>query len=125
MKLDSLIDKYIEQAKFCSDVDYGDKKSVKSNNKAVNKMYEIVTVIGRDFGGEGVERFSALLDITEHQVNVWAAAQLFDKLKADKTIRLKALNIIKAVAKGNDVNALGFQYWLKEREKEIELLDHR
>lgn len=123
MELDDLLEKYIEQAKICFQVDYGDKNSVKAHNKAADKMQKIVGLIDHNYGEEGVKRFSDLLDITEYTTNVWAAVHVFNNLKADNDSRRKALQIIRNIAKGDDVNALGFQHWLKEREKEIALLD--
>ncbi len=115
-QLSELINEYKEQAVICSAIDYDNKDSVKVNNNAVKRMYEIIDTIVSQFGDNGVKEFSTLLDITDHGINIWAAPHLLEKMKTDVSTETKALAIIKDAAKQDNVHALGFQYWLKEWE---------
>ena len=114
MELGDLIDEYKSLPKICNQIDYSNKSSVIKNNKAVDRMYKIVDTINLHFGKDGVEQFQKLLDIKDSKINVWAATHLLEKLNPDKKNTLKALKIIEQIAKGKDIEALGFSYWLKE-----------
>lgn len=114
MEIDKLIVEYKEQAAICAKTDYADKKSVRQNNKAVDRMYAIVATIDRDFGPDGVAKFQVLLDIKENNIDLWTATHLLERLKVEKSTEQKALTIIETVAKGIGVEALGYQYWLKK-----------
>lgn len=109
MTLTELIDEYKQMAAICHNIDYADKKSVQRNNKAVKRMYQIVDKINYEFNDDGVTAFSKLINIRQDRVDLWAAIQMIEKLKVDKTIETKALAIIKEEAK----DSLGHQYWLK------------
>ena len=112
MTLDKLIDEYKTLPKICALTNYADKKSVKANNKAVDRMYEIVSLVN-DFGPKGTKTFSALLDISDHKTNIWAATHLLEKLAFEEPTGIRALQIIEEVAKGDDLQAAGYQIWLK------------
>lgn len=114
MEIDKLIAEYKEQAAICAKTDYADKKSVRQNNKAVDRMYAIVTTIDRNFGPDGIVKFQELLDVKEYNIDLWSATHLLERLKVEKSIEEKALTIIETVAKGKGVEALGYQYWLKD-----------
>jgi len=115
MTLDKLIDEYKTLPKICASTNYADKKSVKENNKAVDRMYEIVSLVN-DFGQEGTKMFSLLLDISDNKTNIWAATHLLEKLPFDESKGRLALQIIEKVANGDDLTATGYQMWLKEYE---------
>lgn len=110
MKLKALIDEYIQMASICNNVDYSDKKSVRNNNKAVDKMYEIVQIINTDFGKDGISEFIKLIDETENEANLWASVQMLEKMTVDKITEEKALRIIEQEAK----QSIGMQYWLRD-----------
>lgn len=114
MEIDKLIAEYKEQAAICAKTDYADKKSVRQNNKAVDRMYAIVTTIDRNFGPDGIVKFQELLDVKENNIDLWSATHLLEHLKVETSIEKKALTIIETVAKGKGVEALGYQYWLKD-----------
>jgi hypothetical protein len=114
MEIDKLIAEYKEQAAICAKTDYADKKSVRQNNKAVDRMYAIVTTIDRNFGPDGIVKFQELLDVKENNIDLWSATHLLERLKVETSIEEKALTIIETVAKGKGVEALGYQYWLKD-----------
>ncbi|HEX8269080.1 MAG TPA: hypothetical protein VF581_04240 [Flavobacterium sp.] len=112
--LSDLIKEYITATKICYDTDYANKKSVKTNNHAVSRMYKIVEIIALNFGKEGTEEFKKLLDINENKTNIWAATHLLEKLEPEKDLEIKALDIIQEVINKGGVESLGFQYWLMQ-----------
>lgn len=117
MNLQELIKEYKEQAVICATTDYSNKDSVKSHNKAVNRMYQIVDTVYSQFGLEGLDGFSRLLDLVENGTNVWAAVHIVEKMNPDPKIKEKALSIIKKVASENNAQGLGFRHWLKHHEE--------
>ena len=111
--LASLIDEYKEMAQICYHIDYSNKKSVKNNNKAVDRMYQIVNIINSDFGGDGINEFKKLIYYKENKTDLWAAVHMLEKMEIDKATMQKALTIIKQEAK----QSVGLEYWLKAYEK--------
>ncbi|MCK0158951.1 hypothetical protein MWU65_17320 [Cellulophaga sp. F20128] len=116
MNIEDLINDYKKQTKIYSESqhDYSDKFSVKKCNKAVGRMYQLVQMISKKNNLNEVAKFSELLTEEENRTNIWAAVHLLEKLEYDKTSGENALKIIKKIASGNDAQALGFQYWLKD-----------
>ena len=108
--IDELINEYKKMTFICSQIDYSDMRSVKCNNKAVDRMYEIVNLIKKEYAEEGIYRFSKLLDIETDRTNIWAAVQMLEKFTVDSITEEKALNIIKKDAE----TSIGMQYWLKD-----------
>ncbi|WP_074410353.1 MULTISPECIES: hypothetical protein [Aquimarina] len=110
----SLIDDYRKQTKICSKNDCLKKSSIKKNNKAVDRMYQIVDLISKNNCQNEIDKFSKLLYDKKNRTNLWSAIHLLEKLTFDKQTEKTALKIIQNVAKGDSIEALGFQYWLKE-----------
>ena len=109
----NLIQEYIELTKICASTNYEDKKSVRLNNKSVDRMYEIVEKIGYEQTTETIDDFAKLLDITDNKTNIWAATHLLERLPADKKTEEKALIIIEQVASGESSESMGFRIWLE------------
>ncbi len=116
MNLQELIKEYKEQAIICSKIDYSDKKSVNANNDAIKRMYEIVNFINSKFDVDGTGEFSRLIDIKDHDVNVWSATHLLEIMNPDRDTKEKALSVIREVARRDDTKGLGFRHWLKDYE---------
>ncbi|WKZ60448.1 MAG: hypothetical protein QY309_03015 [Cyclobacteriaceae bacterium] len=114
MTADELIEEYKTLPRSCYNVDYSDKKALKKNNYSVTRMYQIVEIIKNKFGAEGIGKLKPLLDITDFQTNLWIATHLLEKVPLDNETEKKALSIIEKVASGDDVLALGYQFWMKE-----------
>lgn len=108
-----LIEEYKRLVRICFEIDYSNKKSVKENNKAVDRMYQIVILI-KENGQQGITEFQKLLDISEFNTKTWAAIHTLEKLPIDKKTEAKALKIVKDYSKGDSVDAIGTQYWLNE-----------
>lgn len=109
MTLEALIDEYKQMTSICYNINYQDKKSVKSNNKAVDRLYQIVDKIKNEYGENGVTEFAKLIDIKNDGTDIWASVQLLEKMTVDKTTEEKALKIIREESK----QSLGMEYWLK------------
>jgi len=114
MNIENLKERYLELTKTCAETDFADKKSVRKNNSAVNEMYTIIDLISESENQVEIQNFAELLNVKENRTNLWAAAQMLEKLNVDQKIEQKALNIIKNVANGNGTEAMGFQSWLSE-----------
>lgn len=114
MTIDELINEYKTLPKICFQTDYSNKKSVRANNKAVTRMYEIVETINKKFDIIGTEQFQKLLDTTDYKTNIWVAIHLLEKLEPDQINKTKALSIINQIAKSNDPDAFAFNQWLKD-----------
>lgn len=110
MTIDKLIEEYKEMTSICNQIDYSYKKAVNKNNKAVDKMYQIVNTINSEFGENGFREFSKLIDITKDKTNLWASVHMLEKMQVDNLIEQKALEIIKEEAK----DSIGMEYWLKQ-----------
>jgi hypothetical protein len=109
MTIAQLIKEYTEMAARCYNLDYSDKKAVKRNNKAVNRMYEIVHKIIMEYGENGIKEFIKLIDIKQNQVDLWAAVHTLEKMSVDESTEEKALMVIQDEAK----DSLGMEYWLR------------
>ncbi len=119
MNLQELIKEYKEQVVICSNIDYSNKDSVKSNNKGVDRMYQIVDTIHSQFGVEGLHEFAHLLDLVENETNVWVAVHIVEKMNPDSKRKEEALSIIRKVADRNTAQGLGFRHWLKNHGEEL------
>lgn len=108
--IDELINEYQEMTFICSQIDYADMKSVKRNNKAVDRMSEIMNMISTKYGEDGVQQISKLLDVKINRTNIWAAVQILEKLSVDEATENKALDVIRKDAE----TSIGMQYWLKD-----------
>jgi hypothetical protein len=109
MTLNELLDDYKKMAQICYNIDNSDKNSVKNNNRAVSRMYQIVNTIKTEFGEAGVCAFAELMDFKENRTDLWAAVQMLEKMQVDTATEQKALIIIKQEAR----QSLGMDYWLK------------
>jgi len=54
MTIVGLIEEYEKMVEICNNINYSDKTSVRNNNKAVKRMYQIVNAIKVEFGENGV-----------------------------------------------------------------------
>lgn len=111
------IEEYKNLTKICAKTDYSDESSVAKHNKSVDRMYEIVDSIKEEKNDNTIEQFYQLLELTENKTNLWAAFHLLERLPTTPEIEHKAISIIESFAKGDDENALGCKYWLKQWNK--------
>jgi hypothetical protein len=109
MTIVDLIEEYEKMVQICNRINYSDKKSVKNNNKAVKRMYQIVNIIKEEFGKNGIYEFGKLLDNNDERTKIWASVQMLEKMDVDSITEQKALIIIKKEA----LQSVGMEYWLK------------
>jgi hypothetical protein len=107
---EDLIEQFKENAKVHFNIDYGNKKSVKAGNKAVDRMFEIAQKLN-DSGH--FNEFAALLSCEEDRVNVWTAHMLLERLNATGSIAEEALSVITELANSDDINSFGEKLWLE------------
>jgi hypothetical protein len=112
-----LIEEYKMLTETCAATDYGDKSSVRTHNKSVDRMYEIVEAIGYEQTKETPEQFAGLLDISDNKTNLWAAIHILERLPTDSDTEDKALEIIRKAAQGDGADAMGYQLWLDDWNK--------
>ncbi len=106
-----MIEKYRQFASICAETDYGDKKSVRRHNQAVDGMYKIIEAAAHQ-GQEAISAFIPLLD--EPACARWLAHHLLERAAPQPKVEQQCLTIIESLAKGDGANALGEQYWLKK-----------
>ena len=115
---DKLIEEYKRLPQFCGDnVDYGDKKAVKKNNKSMDRMSKIVETIKDKFGKRGIDKLTALLDIEDHKTNLFIATNLLNQIDVDAETEARALEVIRRVSSTDELLKLGFKMWLEDYEK--------
>jgi hypothetical protein len=121
MTLSEIIAKYQDQTAICATTDYSDRKSIKAHNKAVDKMYKLIQALQSDFQKADIGEFAQLLNVSKNMTNLWVATQMLEKLSLEKDIVRKSLSIIREEARSNRPDAIGFQMWLKDWEKKIQV----
>lgn len=113
MTADELIEEYKRLLENCYQVNYADKKALRRNNDSVERMYRIIELLKAE-GNEEISKFKKLLDIEDYRTNLWAATHLLEKVNLDEDTEIKALEIIKKAAMGDDVLGQGYKYWLRD-----------
>ena len=95
--------------------DFGDKRKVNDSNILADRNRRIVKLI--DKGSNQIKlEYVSLLDSNDGDVRGWVAHHILELMKCDKSIRLKALEIIKDEANNHSDNVcrLGNSMWLKQ-----------
>ena len=113
----NLIEEYIQNIKMMklSLDDFGNKRKVNDSNKLADRNRKIVKLI--DKGSNHIKlEYVSLLDSNDKDVRGWVAHHILELMNCDKSIRLKALYIIKDEANNHsdNVHRLGSSMWLKQ-----------
>ena len=107
--------RFLSGVQMTKDVDYGDKASVRKNNRGVDQ-YRKAAVTIREKYPDRIPEFALLLDHEDHKVQVACAVSLVELMNAASPHREKALDIIRAVARdGDPLERMGWGEWLKRR----------
>ena len=115
-ELKKLLKRYEELAQIHASIDYGDSRSIKQANDAVDEMISISRKAS--LMGEGaLGAFTILLDVSANKVRLWAAHHILEHMDFSKSLEQRALGIIREYAKGESANALGERWWLKDWEE--------
>jgi len=110
----TVLDQYRKCTEICSKIDYGNKASIRVNNRAVDKMYKIVGDAVKQ-GHSAVNELVKLLD--EPLSAPWIAHQLLEKTTVCQEVEKKCLSIIWKLATedgGEPGQQVGEQIWLKQ-----------
>ncbi len=114
----SIRDEYIKCAEICAQIDYSDKKSVRANNRAVDKMYSLV----ERAKVEGHESVAVLIDLLNHPLaGSWIAHQLVERIDINIELAKKCFKIIEPLTEGKSANAMGERMWLTEYQKKFNM----
>jgi len=111
-----LLNRYEELARIHASIDYGDLRSVKQANDAVDEMISISRNVSL-MGEGGLEAFMTLLDIPANKVHLWAAHHILEYMNFSVSLEQRALGIIREHAKDESANAFGERWWLKDWEE--------
>ncbi len=113
----SVVDDYRQCVEACKNIDYGDTRSVRANNRAVTKMYSLIRKAAKE-GDEGLEPFFELLN--EPVTSEWLSFQLLEVIESPPPeIESRCLEIIRNIAKDDNRQAISFgsQIWLEKWEQ--------
>jgi len=102
-----LLGEYRRCAGVCAAIDYSDMRTVRANNRAVARMYELVRAAAKS-GPTVVNALIVLLD--EPDCSAWIAHQLLECCKISKDTERRCLRIIEKMA----TEDVGEELWLKE-----------
>ena len=115
-ELKQLLSRYEDFARIHAAIDYGDSRSIKQGNNAVDEMISISRDVSL-MGDTGLEAFATLLDVSTNKVQLWAAHHILEHMNFSKALEQRALGIIRENSKGEGPNALGERWWLKDWEE--------
>jgi len=102
----SRLDRYRDCVATCAANAHGSGVSIRRHNAAVDRMRRIVVEPG------AAEELLPLLN--EPQAARWLAAQLLELCEPAPEVREKSLAIIRRLAAGSGVDAIGARYWLRD-----------
>ncbi len=103
----SRLDRYKEYAQICARLDYSDRRTILVNNRAVDKMYEIVESAVQE-GPDAVAELACLLE--EPLTAPWISHQLLERALVPPEVERRCLSIIEGLA----LDSIGEQMWLAE-----------
>ena len=108
-----MIDKYIEKFCITKRTDYGDRKSVKQHNRAMDSCREIARKI-QEQHDELKSDFCCLLDSNIPDLPLLVAHHMIEVMEYDEEQKAKALNIIYEKTKEDSVDGFGNKLWLED-----------
>lgn len=110
--LATLFEEYRTLPEAVSTVIIADPESLKVYNKAVKRMHTLASRMQRDYDLKGAKLLADLLEVEEHQANLWAAQHLLEHFDVTEEIGEKALALLEAAAQGDTIEAQGWKAWL-------------
>lgn len=112
--MNTLIKEYLDCVEVTVSINLLDKKSIKKNNHAVDKMYSIIRNAAKK-GNDEINHFFPLLK--DPKTSKWLAHQLVEICELPKEIEDQCFSIVYNLAKSNSANEMGEAYWLEEWSK--------
>jgi hypothetical protein len=107
--------RYRELAEIHANTDYGDSRSVRRANNAVDEMFKICLEINQ-LGEQGLLAFATLLDEPKNKIQLWAAHHILEQMRYTPSLECRALEIIREFSKGKGADAYGNKIWLENWE---------
>lgn len=112
-----IIEKYLDNLRMLNAVtldDFGDKKTVRKNNKIADENRQIAKDIENKYPELKVD-FAELLNDEDWRIRSWVAHHMLEVMNYSKEYRRLALSEIKSVIERNEpVESLGNKMWLKQ-----------
>lgn len=109
-KYAELLTEYRQLAADCAAIDYSDKRSVRANNRAVKRMYELIRGAA-PAGDSFIAELAQLLD--DPVCSSWMAHQLLECCEVSAEIERRCLRVIERLAE----QSMGERLWLKRYHK--------
>ena len=113
---DELRDEYLNCTKIISQIDYGDKSSVKKCNRAVDKMINISKCINEEYPSK-IYEFAELMTRNDLRIDAWVAHHILENMDYPSELETKALEVIIKYSKEDSVEGLGERIWLEQWNK--------
>jgi hypothetical protein len=115
--MDKIIEEYITNVQMIrmSLDELGDNKKVRQTNKIGAKIIKIVEMI-EEADADTKKQFIDLMDSEDEDLKSRVAHHILERMHVDKSIRLKALSIIKEKIENTQdpTDRMGNQIWLKD-----------
>lgn len=112
-----ILDEYRRCAEICKNTDYGNKKSVKENNRAAKRMWQLTEKVVKE-GSGAIRLLASLLD--DPLTKEWLAYQLLEKADLDADTEDKCFSVIREIAASNiPVNSFAAKKYLDDRGRRI------
>ena len=108
---EGIAEEYRDCVKACENIDYTENRSIRLNNAAVTRMYQLVAKAEKR-GAIGVAELLPLLD--EPACAAWLAHQLVERATIDKLVEDRCFQIVEQLASHGGADAYGNQLWLSE-----------
>jgi len=105
------IEEYKALVEITETVDYIDRQTIRSSNKGVAKMYQLVHSVARE-GPDAIDELARLLD--DPKAARWLAHQLVECTELPKATEEKCFAIIEELSKKDGPGGMGEKIWLKE-----------
>lgn len=109
---EELVNEYLECIRITSIIDYGDKSSVRKNNKAVDRMIKISKYISVNYHSR-IEDFAELLQREDMDIDLWVAHHILENMDYPPELEDKALDVIIKSSNEDSVEGLGNRMWLE------------
>lgn len=113
---DELRDEYLNCINIISQIDYGDRSSVKKCNRAVDQMINISICINEEYLSR-IYEFAELLTRNDFRTDAWVAHHILENMDYPSELENKALEVIIKYAKEDSAEGLGEKIWLDKWNK--------
>jgi predicted urease superfamily metal-dependent hydrolase len=110
---EELMDEYLNGINIISQIDYGNRSSVKKCNRVVDKMINISKCINEDYLSR-IYEFAELLTRHDLRIDVWVAHHILENMDYPSDLDNKAVEVIIKYSKEDSVEGLGERIGLEQ-----------